>query len=173
MNTRQITGIVIHCSGTPNGQWHNVQEIDQWHQAQGFERAEEFRQRFNSPLHAIGYHFVIYPNGAIATGRHLHEVGQHTKNHNTKTIAICLIGADKFTPQQWDALRDNVVLLTREKYYPEASIVGCNQIEVGQQNNPGFDVAAWWLESGMKPFASRIFVGADGICPESVNGASA
>ena len=88
MNTRQISGIVIHCSGTPNGQWINAHEIDQAHQARGLKREEMYRQRHNSTLHAIGYHFIICTNGAIATGRHLDEPGQHTKTHNLKTIAI-------------------------------------------------------------------------------------
>lgn len=106
MYTRQITGIVIHCSGTPDGQWISAHEIDQAHQARGLKRDESYRQRFNSQLHAIGYHFIIYTNGAIATGRHLGEPGQHTKTHNLKIIAICLISKNKFTPEQWVALRD-------------------------------------------------------------------
>lgn len=148
MNTRPITGIIIHCSGTPNGEWHNVEEIDQWHQTLGHERLEEFRARFNPHLLAIGYHFIIYPNGAIATGRHLDEVGQHTTSHNTKTIAICLIGTDKFTRSQWESLRANIYLLISQKRYPNARIVGCCQIELGQRDNPGFHVPDW-LENGM------------------------
>lgn len=155
MNTRPINGIIIHCSGTPNGEWHNVEELDQWHQTLGRERTEEFRARFNPHLLAIGYHFVIYPNGAIATGRHLDEAGQHTTSHNTKTIAICLIGTNKFTPDQWAALRDNIRLLTGEKYYPNARIVGCCQIETGQRDNPRFHVPDW-LENGMGPLPSHI-----------------
>lgn len=180
MNTRQITGIVIHCSGTPNGQWHNVQEIDQWHQALGYERAEAFRQRFNSTLHAIGYHFVIYPNGGIATGRHLDEVGQHTKNHNTKTIAICLVGTDKFTPDQFEGLRDMVLLIVRDnanlmfrdKNSQNARVAGCSELPAEDQNSPGFSVSAW-RDGGMQPLPDHIFVGADDIRPESINGASA
>ncbi|MXS82255.1 N-acetylmuramoyl-L-alanine amidase [Nitrosomonas oligotropha] len=155
MITRQITGIVIHCSGTPNGQWHNVQEIDQWHQAQGFERAEEFRQRFNSTLHAIGYHFVIYPNGAIATGRHLDEPGQHTKARNLKTIGICLIGTNKFTAAQWGALRDNVRLLREQRYYPTSCVAGCAELDGENPRSPGFSVADW-LAFDMRPLLDHI-----------------
>lgn len=156
MNTRTITGIVIHCSGTPNGQWINAHEIDQAHQARGLKREEMYRQRHNSTLHAIGYHFIIYTNGAIATGRHLDEPGQHTKTHNLKTIAICLIGTDKFTPDQFEALRDMVSLLTRDKYYPRARIAGCGELMGEDQYSPGFSVAAW-IESGMQPLPDHIF----------------
>lgn len=160
MNTRTITGIVIHCSGTPNGQWVNAHEIDQAHQARGLKRDEMYRQRQNSVLHAIGYHFIIYPNGAIATGRHLDEPGQHTQTHNLKTIAICLIGTDKFTPGQWAALRDNVSLLTRDKHYPHAKIAGCNELHGEDQNSPGFSVPAW-IEGGMQPLPDHVLQEAD------------
>ena len=97
---RQVTGIIIHCAATPNGKWFTTQDIDQRYQARGFKREEEYRQRFNSDLHAIGYHFVIYPNGAIATGRHLDEIGAHAPGFNSKSIGICLLGTNKFTPEQ-------------------------------------------------------------------------
>lgn len=38
MKTRYINGIIIHCAATPNGRWHNVHEIDKWHQERGFAR---------------------------------------------------------------------------------------------------------------------------------------
>lgn len=160
MNTRQITGIVIHCSGTPNGQWINAQEIDQAYQSRGLRREEMFRQRHNSTLHAIGYHFVIYPNGAPATGRHLDEPGQHTQTHNLKTIAICLIGTDKFTRDQWASLRDNVSLLTRDKHCPHAKVAGCSELPGEDQNSPGFSVAAW-RDGGMQPLPDHVFLGSD------------
>lgn len=157
MNTRQITGIVIHCSGTPNGQWISAQEIDQAHQARGLKREEMYRQRHNSLLHAIGYHFIIYTNGAIATGRHLDEPGQHTQTHNLKTIAICLIGTDKFTRDQFEALRDLVSLLTRDKHHPRAKIAGCNELPGEDQNSPGFSVSDW-MAGGMQPLPDHVFV---------------
>lgn len=155
MNTRTITGIVIHCSGTPNGQWITTHEIDQAHQARGLKRDEVYRQRHNSMLHAIGYHFVIYPNGAIATGRHLDEPGQHTKTHNLKTIAICLIGTDKFTPDQWTALRDNVSLLLRDRPHLRERVAGCRELTGEDQNSPGFSVPAW-IENGMQPLPDHV-----------------
>ena len=155
MNTRSINGIIIHCAGTPNGRWHNVQEIDQWHQARGFKRSEEFRRRFNSDMLAIGYHFVIYPNGAIATGRHLDEVGAHAQGFNSKSVGICMLGTDKFTQQQWESLRDNVRILTGQKYYPSACIVGHRDLPYVKKACPGFSVSDW-LEGEMKPLPGHI-----------------
>ena len=158
MTTRTITGIVIHCSGTPNGQWVNAHEIDRAHLARGLKRAENYRQHFNTQLHAIGCHFVIYPNGAIATGRHLDEPGQHTQAHNLKTIAICLAGSDKFTPLQWAALRDNVSLLLRDRPKLHGKVAGCGELPGEDQNSPGFSVAAW-LAGGMQPLDGHILQG--------------
>lgn len=132
-----------------------MQEIDQWHQARGFKRSEEFRKRFNSDLLAIGYHFVIYPNGAIATGRHLDEVGAHAQGFNSKSLGICMLGTDKFTSQQWDSLRDTVRILTGQKYYPKANIVGHRDLPDVHKTCPGFDVAAW-LANDMQPLPSHI-----------------
>ncbi|MBL8499568.1 MAG: N-acetylmuramoyl-L-alanine amidase [Nitrosomonas sp.] len=170
MNTRQITGIVIHCSGTPDGQWINAHEIDQAHLALGFKRDEGYRQRFNSLLHAVGYHFIVYPNGASATGRHLKEPGQHTKTHNQKTVAICLVGTNKFTQAQWSMLRDLVKLLTIEKYFPGARVAGCNELPGEDRNSPGFSVAEWQA-IGMQPLPDHIYIGTDSIRPEPISGA--
>lgn len=155
MNTRQITGIVIHCAATPNGKWFSTQDIDQWHQARGFKRTEEFRQRFNSNLHAIGYHYIIYTNGAIATGRHEAEIGAHAAGYNSKTLGICLIGTDKFSPAQWAALRDLIGILRRENNYPNARITGHRDLPDVHKTCPGFSVADW-LAADMQPLPGHI-----------------
>lgn len=165
MTTRKITGIIIHCAATPNGRWHNVQEIDQWHQARDFKREEEFRQRFNSDLLAIGYHFIIYPNGAIATGRHLDEIGAHAQGFNSKSIGICLLGTDKFSQEQWESLRENIALLLR-KYPGIHRVVGHRDLPDVKKTCPGFNVAEW-LAGDMQPLPGHVLVGADDIRPET------
>ena len=153
MKSRQITGIVIHCSATPNGRWHDVRDIDLWHQHRGFKRDEAFRHRHNPTLHAIGYHFVIYTNGCIATGRHLNEVGAHAGGFNSKSIGICMVGADRFYREQWLMLRDNVLLLQRD--HPQARVVGHRDLPKVKKSCPGFSVADW-LAGGMEPLAGHI-----------------
>lgn len=153
MKTRTINGIIIHCSATPNGHWHNVHEIDQWHQERGFSRDEAARQRFNPQLHAIGYHFVIYPNGANATGRDVSEIGAHAKGFNSRTIGICLIGTDKFSVEQWHMLRDLVVLLRIKN--PDARVIGHRDLPNVKKTCPGFSVEDW-LKNGMEPLPGHI-----------------
>lgn len=153
MKTRQITGIIIHCAATPNGQWHSVDDIDQWHRERGFKRSEEFRKKYNPDLLAIGYHFIIYPNGAVATGRHPDEVGAHAKGFNSKTLGVCLIGTDKFTHKQWSSLRLN--LRGSLELHPNARIIGHRDLPDVHKTCPGFDVSDW-LENDMQSLPGHI-----------------
>lgn len=174
---RPINLIVIHCSATPNGDSlfrgaHGepgfqtpVQAIDGWHKARGFKRNDTFRRRQNPQLGAIGYHFVIYTNGAVATGRHLEEIGAHVFGNNKNSIGICLIGTDHYTKAQWGSLAALVAGL--QKQYPSAAIRGHRDLSPDKNNDglvqswewlktcPGFDVRAWG-KGGMKPLAGHI-----------------
>lgn len=150
---RAIDAIVIHCSATPNGRWTTALDIDKWHDDRGFERGTAWRARWNPDLKAIGYHFIIYTNGATATGRHLDETGAHAGGHNKRSIGICMIGTDKYTMAQWREL-DALVAKLRARY-PAAKILGHRDLSPDLDGDgiiekhewlktcPGFDVAAW------------------------------
>lgn len=113
---RPINLIVIHCSASPNtdalfrgkvgsAEFQNpAQVIDSWHIARGFKRTDEWRKRQNPDLKAIGYHYVIDRSGLVLTGRHVDEIGAHAKGYNQKSIGICLVGLDQFSPAQWSSL---------------------------------------------------------------------
>jgi len=62
----------------------------------------------------IAYHILIEPDGQCLNGRPLNQVGSHVKHHNEGAIGICLVGKDKFTQRQFDALRYKIdsILLT-------------------------------------------------------------
>ena len=169
---RAMNLIVIHCSASPNadplfrgrhgapGFRTPVGIIDEWHRARGFRRDPEAAKRFNPHLAAIGYHFVIYRNGAVAAGRHEDEIGAHVAGHNRKSLGVCLIGTDEYTPDQWDALAGLVGAL--RKKYPLARVVGHRDLSPDRNGDgvvtpvewtktcPGFDVAAW-IARGMTP----------------------
>lgn len=85
------TRITIHCSDSPNGKLVTTAEIRKWHLARGF--------------HDIGYHFVIYPDGALGKGRRVDEMGAHVLGDNEGNLGICLDGRDRFTREQFAALR--------------------------------------------------------------------
>lgn len=163
---RDIDLIVIHCSDSPNGRTlftgkpgdknftTPVQEIDRWHQERGFARADWWRLRHNPQLTSIGYHYVIYTLGAIASGRHEGEIGAHVQGHNARSIGICLVGKDAFTQAQWIALTQLVEQL--KKRYPTARVAAHHDLNP-DKTCPNFDVAAW-LSGGMKPVSGQTFV---------------
>ena len=113
---RKITEIIIHCSATPQGRHHTVEDLDRWHRQQGFTQ--------------IGYHYVIYLDGTVHEGRPISEPGAHCTGHNQHSIGICYIGGydksfepcDTRTPEQRQALRELVETLQQQ--YPEATVHG-------------------------------------------------
>ncbi|WP_435626949.1 N-acetylmuramoyl-L-alanine amidase [Candidatus Ferrigenium straubiae] len=162
---RNIDTIIIHCSDSPNGRTlftgkpgekgftTPVQEIDNWHRERGFKRHPEWRARFNPELTSIGYHFVVYARGAVATGRHQGEVGAHCRGYNAASLGICMIGRDQFTIEQWNALKQLVEGL--QKQYPQARVTAHRDLNK-DKTCPNFDVAEW-LKQGLLPLANRLY----------------
>lgn len=97
---RDLTGIVIHCSATKEGQDISAADIRKWHvEERGWQD--------------IGYHFVVRLDGSVETGRPIATAGAHVSGHNATTIGICYVGGldnrsqpkDTRTPAQRIALR--------------------------------------------------------------------
>ena len=192
--TRIINLIVVHCSATPD--WNSlftrgeggvlvrtpVQEIDAWHVKRGFHRASQARLRFNPTLSAIGYHLVIYRNGAIATGRAFDEVGAHARGNNARSIGICMIGIERFSAKQWASLANvvadierafkrRIVMLDADESADEGGIIricghrdlspdadGDGTVEPREWTKtcPGFDVSTWF-GAGMTPDPAHVW----------------
>lgn len=149
---RKIDLVVIHCSDSPNGRPVSVRDIDAWHRERGFKRMDNWRARQNSALTSIGYHFVLYADGTVATGRHIDEIGAHAHCYNATSIGICLVGRDAFGSAQWNALKGLVGRL--QSIYPQARVVGHRDLTL-DKTCPNFDVAAW-LDNGAP--INKIFV---------------
>ena len=77
MNTRKIKEIIVHCSATPEGKDYSIDTIRKWHLQRGFAD--------------IGYHYIIYRDGSIHTGRDESVIGAHCKGHNSNSIGVCYI----------------------------------------------------------------------------------
>lgn len=139
---RTIKEIILHCSATPEGRDYTVADIDHWHQARGF----------GLQGYHIGYHFVIYRDGSIHTGRPLELPGAHCRGHNANSIGICYIGGlvrqrcpprgdvylpkDTRTPAQRSALRNLIAEL--QKQFPAATL-HCHH-EYANKACPGFTI---------------------------------
>jgi hypothetical protein len=176
----RVTSFIVHCSGTPNGQAVSAAEIDAWHRERGFvARAMDFRRKQNPDLSHIGYHFLIYPSGACATGRHLDEMGQHCQGHNLHSIGICLIGTDQFTRAQWIMLRANAWAMQRRYLTmnlfghrdtsPDLDGDGTVQPSEWIKTCPGFSVADW-ISGRMEPLAGHVLELPDFPSPSPASG---
>lgn len=142
--TRTISKLIIHCAATPNGKTFSAEDIDRWHAQRGFHRTREAIGRFNPEMPHIGYHHVILLDGVRQMGREECEVGAHTVGENLRSIGVCLIGTDKFTEAQWEALRMFVKHFYRR--WPDGTVHGHR--EFAAKLCPGFDVQTW-LRNGM------------------------
>ncbi len=141
---RTVRRIIIHCSATPDGRAQTVRDIDRWHgeRKPPFNREHVWRRRMNPELAHIGYHFVIYINGATATGRHMDEIGAHARGANFDSLGICLIGTSRFRAAQWHSLAELVTLLLAVRC-PGARVLGHRDLPGVAKACPGFDVAGW------------------------------
>jgi N-acetyl-anhydromuramyl-L-alanine amidase AmpD len=92
---REIKGIVIHCSASPDSRDLGFKEINEWHKANGWKSP--------SGIHC-GYHYIVRRNGTIERGRPDSEVGSHVAGKNSKTLGIVWIGENQPTAVQMAAL---------------------------------------------------------------------
>jgi len=162
---RRVDFIAVHCADTPNGKPFTIHDIDKWHQERGFSRDPVWRAKYNHSLFAVGYHYVIGVDGSITTGRHPDEIGAHVQGFNSRSIGICMIGRDKYTPRQWEALRGlygvlrpsykSAAWLGHRDFSPDKNGDGSITPDEYMKLCPGFSVKKW-LEDDMIPQRSSI-----------------
>lgn len=75
---RPLNSIILHSTATREGYDYTVDVIREWHINRGWSD--------------IGYHYVIYRNGAIKLGRPIEIQGAHTKGYNEDSIGIVYVG---------------------------------------------------------------------------------
>lgn len=131
---RQINKIILHCSATQEGRDYTVAQIRDWHvKGRGWKD--------------IGYHFVIYRDGSVHTGRDISQVGAHCTGQNANSIGICYVGGldangkpkDTRTAAQKKAIADLVAQLRAKYNIPKSNVYG--HYEFANKACPCFDVA--------------------------------
>lgn len=137
-----VTEVIIHCSATDNGKHYTAADIDGWHRERGFTRdLDEFPN--NRPdLSAIGYHYVIRPDGVLEEGRALLEKGAHCQGHNISSVGVCLVGTNQFTLAQW--LQLDRLLKKLKAIWPQIKIMG-HRDTCSDSNQDGHISACEWL----------------------------
>jgi N-acetylmuramoyl-L-alanine amidase len=116
--------------------------IREWHQEKGWID--------------IGYHYVIRRNGIIEPGRPQWAVGAHVENHNSNSVALCMVGGvsqadankaeNNFTDEQWNALLSKVRALHGD--YPAAKVGGHRSFAGVHKDCPSFDAIKWAEDNG-------------------------
>lgn len=127
---RKINKIIIHCSATPEGRAHTVDDINRWHKERGF--AE------------IGYHWVVCLEGHTWPGRNEEIAGAHTLGQNANSIGVCYIGGvdknmkPKDTRTEYQKIGLRILVQDLLKKYPGATVHGHN--EFAAKACPSFNV---------------------------------
>lgn len=129
---RKINLIVVHCTGTEEGEDVSVQAIRNYHVN-------------HNGWRDIGYHYVIYRDGTVHDGRDINISGGHCRGYNSHSIGIVYVGGcpkghldqskDTRTPQQKATLLR--LLKDMRKMYPNAKIVGHK--DLNKTGCPAFD----------------------------------
>jgi len=150
---RPVNHIVIHCSDSPNGRDDRADDIRRWHTDP---------PPAGRGWHRPGYHFVVCVDGIIEQLVHVNsdqyiepsEIANGVRGYNSNSVHICMIGTDKFTQAQWDAL--HTLLADCARSWPDAALVGhrdldahktCPNIDVTHYTeNPAAEIAAHLLE---------------------------
>lgn len=126
---RNIKEIIVHCTATPEGREETVESIRKMHKAQGWAD--------------IGYHYLIYLDGSVHTGRDINIIGAHCEGHNANSIGVCYVGGVdkkmKAKDTRTDEQKASLLKLLKElrKLYPKAKIVGHR--EYSRKECPSFD----------------------------------
>ena len=141
-SSRTINEIIVHCSATPEGQDTTVEQITVSHKKRGFT--------------TIGYHYVIYRDGSIHTGRNINVSGAHCTGHNTHSVGVCYVGGlenipgvaynklpikDTRTAKQKTALLK--LLKDLKALYPKAKIIGHRDTSPDKNGNGIIEPFEW------------------------------
>ena len=124
---KKISLLVVHCSDTEDNLNLSAIDIHKMHLGFGWD--------------GIGYHKIIKRSGVIENGRPEYWVGAHVKGKNKFSLGVCLIGREKFTKKQFDALEK--LLRKWKSLYPTAKIIGHRDTGNTKKTCPNFDVITW------------------------------
>lgn len=127
---RELKKIILHCTATRAGQQVHVSQIDKWHRDRGFSE--------------IGYHYVIYADGTIATGRDIRKKGAHVKGHNHDSVGVAYVGGldNNLVPQDTMTMQQELAFLhlvnSLRVVFGDLSVHGHN--EFSNKACPSFEV---------------------------------
>jgi N-acetyl-anhydromuramyl-L-alanine amidase AmpD len=129
---KHIDLIVLHCSDSPDEHDVTAADIHEWHREKGWD--------------GIAYHYVVERDGNIALGRPVYWQGAHVRGHNSDSLGICVVGRDRFTPEQYKSLHYLFRRLNMEHNNPK----WLGHRELDQYKTCPNDELMGWLEGVRK-----------------------
>lgn len=133
--SRNISLLIVHCSGTPENRDYTPEMLERDHKARGFA--------------TYGYHVYIRRSGQRVLLRDMNMIGAHVTGFNRESIGICYEGGtdakgnpkDTRTPQQKaeiiNVLRELVIL------YPDAEIGGHRDFSPDKNGDGVIEPSEW------------------------------
>jgi N-acetylmuramoyl-L-alanine amidase len=127
---RELKRIILHCTATREGEQLDVSQIDKWHRDRGWSE--------------IGYHYVLYTDGTIATGRDIRKKGAHVKGHNHDSVGVAYVGGldNNLVPQDTMTMQQEMAFLhlvnSLRVVFGDLSVHGHN--EFSSKACPSFNV---------------------------------
>jgi len=127
---RELKRIILHCTATREGEQLDVSQIDKWHRDRGWSE--------------IGYHYVLYADGTIATGRDIRKKGAHVKGHNHDSVGVAYVGGldNNLVPQDTMTMQQEMAFLhlvnSLRVVFGDLSVHGHN--EFSSKACPSFNV---------------------------------
>lgn len=138
-SSRHIREIIVHCTATPEGKDYTVSDIRRWHTTPVSQGGRGWKD--------IGYHYVVYRDGTVHTGRDVNVIGAHCTNHNSQSIGVVYVGGcatDGKTPKDTRTASQRMALVKLLKelraLYPQAKIYGHRNFAA--KACPSFDAAS-------------------------------
>lgn len=121
---RHVDKLIVHCSDSDHLSHDNYETIKKWH-------VDE--RGFND----VGYHFMIFKNGAIKKCRPLYKPGAHCKGQNKNSIGVCVTGKNEFSKDQFISLK---LLYDNLKWY-FGDIKAYGHRDFSDKTCPNFEVS--------------------------------
>ncbi len=127
---RELKRIILHCTATREGEQLDVSQIDKSHRDRGWSE--------------IGYHYVLYADGTIATGRDIRKKGAHVKGHNHDSVGVAYVGGldNNLVPQDTMTMQQEMAFLhlvnSLRVVFGDLSVHGHN--EFSNKACPSFEV---------------------------------
>lgn len=140
-----VTEVILHTTATSSKWWRGktademADQVRQWHKDRGWRD--------------IGYHRLFAPDGTIAIGRSIYEIGAHTRNRNRGTIGLAMVNVnahkgitrfeDYFTEDQRAAVKAYIAELGT---LTDIKVVSGHNDYTNAKECPGFKVqSSDWL----------------------------